>query len=60
MKILLVHERLSKVISIDGFAVLTDRVKAREMQLKAHRTILLSLGDKVLRVVAEEETTIEV
>ncbi|PKU72269.1 hypothetical protein MA16_Dca006269 [Dendrobium catenatum] len=47
-------------ISRDGFVALTYWVKAREMKLKAHITILLFLGDEVLREVGYEETTIEV
>ncbi|PKU85424.1 Retrovirus-related Pol polyprotein from transposon TNT 1-94 [Dendrobium catenatum] len=60
MKALLVHQVLSDAIFEENLAAVTNRAKTREIQLKAHSIILLSLGDKVLREVAEEGTTLEV
>lgn len=51
MKTLLVHQGLSHVISREGLVTITDWTNIREMQLKVHNTILLSLGDEVLREV---------
>ncbi|KAI0493600.1 hypothetical protein KFK09_023719 [Dendrobium nobile] len=59
IKSLLVHQGLADAISEENLAAVTSRVWAREMQLKAYSTILLSLGDEVLREVAEEASTLE-
>lgn len=59
-KALLLHQGLSYAICWEGLAAINDQNKAREIQLKAHSAIVLSLGDEILREVAEEETTIEV
>lgn len=37
-----------------------DRAKAREIQLKAHSVILLSLGDEVLREAAEKDSEVKI
>ncbi|KAI0512123.1 hypothetical protein KFK09_012760 [Dendrobium nobile] len=60
MKALLVHQGLSDAIFEENFAAITDRAKAREIQLKAHSIILLSIDDEVLREVAEEDTALKV
>ena len=61
MKALLVHQGLSDAISRGRLAVLQDldAPRTREMLTKAHSTIFLSLGDDVLREVAEEETAVD-
>lgn len=52
--------RPSNAISSEGIATITDRAKTRKMFLKAHRSILLSFGDEVLREVGEKESVIDV
>ena len=60
MKALLVHQGLSDAISRGRLAVMEniDAPRTREMLMKAHSTIFLSLGDDVLREVADKETAI--
>ena len=60
MKALLVHQGLSDAISRKRLATLQDLDgnRSREMLMKVHSAILLSLGDDVLREVAEEETAL--
>ncbi|PKU66461.1 Retrovirus-related Pol polyprotein from transposon TNT 1-94 [Dendrobium catenatum] len=60
MKALLILQGTSEAISKVDLAVVIDRPRARQMQLKAHCAILLSLGNEVLREVAEEGSSIEV
>ena len=56
MKALLVYQGLSSAIKGDVMIKLkeSDKNKAAKVELKAHSTILLSLGDEVLRKVFEE------
>ncbi|PKU65892.1 Retrovirus-related Pol polyprotein from transposon TNT 1-94 [Dendrobium catenatum] len=60
IKSLQVHQGLANAISEENIVAVTDKVRAREMQLKAYSTILLSLGDEVLREVVEEDSALEV
>ncbi|KAI0516536.1 hypothetical protein KFK09_009213 [Dendrobium nobile] len=59
-KALFVHQGLSDAIFQENLAAITDRAKAREIQLKAHSIIILSIVDEVLREVAEEDTALKV
>ena len=60
MKAFLVHQGLSDSLSRGRLVVLKnpDAPRTRGMLMKDHSTIFLSLGDDVLREVAEEDTAI--
>lgn len=60
MKALLVHMGLTNVISREGIKSMANKFKAREVILKAHSSILLSLGDEVLRQVINEDFAFKV
>lgn len=58
MKSLLVHSGLSTAINGESSEELTE-AKLKDIDSKAHSAILLSLGDEVLREVAEEQTALK-
>lgn len=57
----MVYHGLSKAIFREGIEAmdLNDRLKVREVMLKAHSVLLLSLSDEILREVVEQDSTIE-
>nr|KYP33977.1 Retrovirus-related Pol polyprotein from transposon TNT 1-94 [Cajanus cajan] len=59
MNALLVHQGLDAALSDEAIMKVEER-KRTEVLKKAHSAILLSLGDEVLREVAEEKTAMEI
>uniref|UniRef100_A0A803NJZ9 Retrovirus-related Pol polyprotein from transposon TNT 1-94 n=1 Tax=Cannabis sativa TaxID=3483 RepID=A0A803NJZ9_CANSA len=55
MTTLLVHQGIVKAINAEALPTVEDAKKKLEIETKAHSVILLSLGDEVLREVADEE-----
>lgn len=62
MEAWMVHKGLLEANSRQGLVVITknDRMKAKVLMLKAYSALLLSLSDKFLREVANQESVIEV
>ena len=58
MKAMLVHQGLYEALDEEALAAIEDRKKQKEIQIKAHSAILLSLGDEVLREISDEETAV--
>ena len=58
MKVFLVHQGISEALDEEAMNMLEDKKKKNEIEAKAHSAILLSLGDEVLREVADEEEAI--
>lgn len=58
MKALLVHNGLSEAINKNVLEATLDKKKKMDLDAKAHSAILLSLGNVVLREVAEEVTAL--
>ena len=55
MKVFLVHQGISEALNIEAMEFIEDKRKKIEIEAKAHSAILLSLGDEVLREVADED-----
>lgn len=62
MKVLQAHQGLLEAISKGGIKAmpLKVRVKVREVILKADSTLLLSLGEEVLREVIKKYSIVEI
>uniref|UniRef100_A0A803NRR8 Retrovirus-related Pol polyprotein from transposon TNT 1-94 n=1 Tax=Cannabis sativa TaxID=3483 RepID=A0A803NRR8_CANSA len=59
MKALLVHQGIHQAVDKEELKELgEDKKKIKEIEIKAHSAILLSLGDEVLREVSDEGTAI--
>ena len=55
MKAFLVHQGILEALDSESMNFVEDKRKRTEIEAKAHSAILLSLGDEVLREVADEE-----
>lgn len=53
MKAFLVHQGISEALDVEAMDQMDDKKKKNEIEAKAHSAILLSLGDEVLREVAD-------
>ena len=61
MRALLVHQGLESALEEEDPEASTGSViddKKRQIQNRAHSTLILSLGDSILREISEEKTTL--
>lgn len=58
MKALMVHQGISAAISKDEIAKIEDKKILSNIQAKAHSSLILSLGDEVIREVSDEAKNI--